>query len=67
VFDEKEDKRVKSLRVSLVEVPPTSSEVNSNVDKEDSVGKAVERDPSDGEVVAEERDGYRENDEVRHE
>ena len=42
------------------------SEVDNNVDEEDGVGDAVEHDPAHGEVIVEEGDGDRQDDQVRH-
>ena len=46
---------------------PTCSKVDDDVDEEDGVGDAVENDPSHGEVIVEEGDGNREDDQVGHE
>jgi hypothetical protein len=45
----------------------TSAEVDSNVDEEDSVRKAIESNPSDAEIISEEGDGNRKNNQIGHE
>ena len=45
----------------------TCSEVDDNVNEEDGVRDAVEDHPSHGEVIVEEGDGNREDDQVGHE
>ena len=44
----------------------TCSEVDNNVNEEDGVGDAVEHDPAHREVIVEEGDGDRQDDQVRH-
>ena len=45
----------------------TCSEIEPNIDEEDGVRYAIENDPSHGEVIVEEGDGNREDDQVGHE
>ena len=44
----------------------TCSKIDHNIDEEYSVGYAVEDDPSDGEVVVEEGNCHRKNDQICH-
>lgn len=56
-------KRLSNLCIILLGTD-TCSEVNDNVDKKDSVRETVEDDVLDAEVVVEEGDGDRQNDEI---
>jgi len=66
-----------TLQKLVFEIPPkelikieygilTSSKIYSNVDKEDSVRKAIERNPSNAEIISEKGDGHREDYQVGH-
>ena len=46
---------------------PTCSKVDQNVDQENCVGKTVEDDAADGQIVVEKGNGDRKYDEVGHE
>ena len=65
-FDSWSDFCLLRTRFSFFRGHLTRPEVDDDVDEEDGVGEAVEGDPARAQVVVEEGDGHRQDDQVRH-